>query len=92
MRRTLKHTGRLQVSGRKGGAWTSNRLLKKEHGNPAKGIPLSKQTSDGWGPLPDDIRAEFEAVAPPRAGLTYELCLGIGQRIGAVVTIRWGRI
>ena len=59
---------------KKGGRGRLIGFLKKEHGNPAKGIPLSKQTSDGWGPLPDDVRAEFEAVAPPRAGLIYEQC------------------
>jgi hypothetical protein len=41
-------------------------FLKKEHGYPVKDIPLSKQTSDGWGPLADDVRADFEAVARPR--------------------------
>ena len=53
---------------------------------------LPKQTSGDWEPWSDDVRAEFEAVAPPRAGLIYELCLGTEQRIGAVVTIRWGHI
>ncbi|WP_246252316.1 site-specific integrase [Parasulfitobacter algicola] len=67
-------------------------LLKKEHGNPAKGIPLFKQQSDGWEPWPDDVRAEFEAAATPRARLVYELCLGLGQRIGDVLKIRWDHI
>ena len=67
-------------------------FLKKEHGNPAKGIPLFKQTSDGWKPWPDDVRAEFEKVATPRARLVYELCLGTGQRIGDVVKMRWNHI
>lgn len=67
-------------------------FLKKEHGNPAKGIPLFKQESDGWAPWPDDVRAEFEAVASPRARLVYELCIGTGQRIGDVLKIRWGHI
>ncbi|MEH6834330.1 site-specific integrase [Falsihalocynthiibacter arcticus] len=67
-------------------------FLKKQHGNPAKGIPLFKQTSDGWQPWPDNMRAEFEAVAPLRARLVYELCIGTGQRIGDVVQIRWGHI
>jgi len=67
-------------------------FLKKEHGNPAKGIPLFKQESDGWEPWPDDVRAEFEAVATPRARLVYELCIGTGQRIGDVLKIRWGHI
>ncbi|RAP40204.1 integrase [Rhodovulum viride] len=67
-------------------------LLKKEHGNPAKGIPLFKQESDGWQPWPEDIRAEFEAVATPRARLVYELCLGTGQRIGDVLKIRWDHL
>jgi len=30
-------------------------FLKKEHGNPAKGIPLFKQESDGWEAWPDCI-------------------------------------
>ncbi|MFD0982518.1 site-specific integrase [Tropicimonas aquimaris] len=67
-------------------------FLKKEHGNPAKGIPLFKQESDGWEPWPDDVRAEFEAVATPRARLVYELCIGTGQRIGDVLKIRWDHI
>jgi integrase len=67
-------------------------FLKKEHGNPAKGIPLFKQESDGWEPWPDDVRTEFEAVATPRARLVYELCIGTGQRIGDVLKIRWDHI
>lgn len=67
-------------------------FLKKEHGNPAKGIPLFKQESDGWAPWPDDVRAEFEELATPRARLVYELCLGTGQRIGDIVKMRWGQI
>ncbi|MBT9385625.1 tyrosine-type recombinase/integrase [Pseudooceanicola sp. CBS1P-1] len=67
-------------------------FLKKEHGNPAKGIPLFKQESEGWEPWPDDVRAEFEAVATPRALLVYELCIGTGQRIGDVLKIRWSDI
>ncbi len=67
-------------------------FLKKEHGNPAKGIPLFKQASEGWEPWPDDVRAEFEKVATPRARLVYELCIGTGQRIGDVVQVRWGHI
>ena len=39
-------------------------FLNKEHGNPAKGIPLFKQAGDGW--EPDVVRAEFEELAPPR--------------------------
>lgn len=42
-------------------------FLKKEHGNPAKGIPLFKQEGDGWEPWPDDGMTESEAVATPRA-------------------------
>jgi integrase len=64
-------------------------FLKKEHGNPAKGIPLFKQESDGWLPWPEDVRAEFETVATPRARLVYELCIGTGQRIGDVLKMRW---
>jgi integrase len=67
-------------------------FLKNEHRNPAKGIPLFKQQSEGWEPWPDDVRAEFEKVASPRARLVYELCLGTGQRIGDVVQIRWSSI
>ncbi|MEY8841938.1 tyrosine recombinase XerC [Cribrihabitans sp. XS_ASV171] len=67
-------------------------FIKKEHGNPAKGIPLFKQKSDGWEPWPDDVRAEFEAVATPRARLVYELCIGTGQRIGDVLKMRWNHI
>lgn len=67
-------------------------FLKKEHGNPAKGIPLFKQESDGWEPWPDDVRTEFEAIAPPRARLVYELCIGTGQRIGDIVKMRWSQI
>ncbi|MEL6236204.1 MAG: tyrosine-type recombinase/integrase, partial [Pseudomonadota bacterium] len=58
----------------------------------AKGIPLFKQESDGWEPWPDDVRAEFEKVATPRARLVYELCLGTGQRIGDVLKMRWNHI
>ncbi|WP_235931322.1 hypothetical protein [Paracoccus xiamenensis] len=47
-------------------------FLKKEHGNPAKGIPLFKQEGDGWVPWPDDVRAEFESLASPRARLVDE--------------------
>ncbi len=64
-------------------------FIKKEHGNPAKGIPLFKQQSDGWEPWPDDVREEFEALASKRARLVYELCVGTGQRIGDVVKMRW---
>ncbi len=67
-------------------------FLKKEHGNPAKGIRLFKQEGDGWKPWPDDVRAEFEMVATPRARLVYELCLGTGQRIGDVLKMRWNHI
>jgi integrase len=67
-------------------------FLRKEHGNPAKGIPLFKQQSEGWEPWPDDIRAEFEAIATPRARLVYELCIGTGQRIGDVLSIRWSHL
>lgn len=66
--------------------------LKKEHGNPAKGIPLFKQQSDGWEPWPVDVRTEFEAVASPRSRLVYELCIGVGQRIGDVLKMRWDHI
>lgn len=58
-------------------------------GNPAHGIPLFKQPGEGWLPWPDEVRAEFEAVAPPRARLVYELCIGTGQRIGDVLKFRW---
>lgn len=64
-------------------------FLKKEHGNPAKGVPLFKQEGEGWEPWPEDVRAEFEAIAPPRARLVYELCVGTGQRIGDVLKFRW---
>lgn len=64
-------------------------FLKKEHSNPAKGVPLFKQESDGWEPWPDEVRAEFEAVAPRRARLVYELCVGTGQRIADVLKMRW---
>jgi len=67
-------------------------FLKKHHGNPAHGVKLFKQESEGWEPWPDDVRAEFEAAATPRALLVYELCIGTGQRIGDVVQIRWGHI
>ncbi|QEW18991.1 integrase [Marinibacterium anthonyi] len=67
-------------------------FIKKEQGNPAKGIPLFKQESEGWKPWPDDVRAEFEAAASPRARLVYELCIGTGQRIGDIVQLRWGHI
>ncbi len=67
-------------------------FLRKEHGNPAKGIPLFKQQSEGWEPWPDDFRAEFEKVATPRARLVYELCIGTGQRIGDVLNIRWDHL
>lgn len=67
-------------------------FLKKGHGNPAKGIPLFKQESDGWEPWPYDVRAEFEKVATPRARLVCELCLGTGQRIGDVLKIRWNHM
>lgn len=67
-------------------------FLKKEQSNPAKGIPLFKQESDGWEPWPDDMRTEFENVATPRARLVYELCIGTGQRIGDVLRIRWSHI
>ena len=64
-------------------------FIKKEHGNPAKGIPLFKQQSDGWEPWPDDVREEFEVLASKRARLVYELCVGTGQRIGDVVKMKW---
>ena len=67
-------------------------FLKKEHGNPARGIPLFKQQSEGWEPWPDDVRGEFEKAATSRARLVYELCLGTGQRIGDVLKIRWSHI
>ncbi|MFD1341444.1 site-specific integrase [Litorisediminicola beolgyonensis] len=64
--------------------------LKSEQHNPAKGVPLFKQESDGWQPWPDSVREEFEALAPDRARLVYELCLGTGQRIGDVIKMTWG--
>lgn len=67
-------------------------FLNKEHGNPAKGIPLFKQAGDGWEPWPDVVRAEFEELAPPRARLVYELSIGLGQRIGDTLKIRWDHI
>ncbi|WP_240512184.1 tyrosine recombinase XerC [Pseudoruegeria sp. SK021] len=67
-------------------------FLKKEHGNPAKGIPLLKQQGDGWEPWPDDVREEFEAMASSRARLIYELCIGTGQRIGDILKMRWDHV
>ncbi|EPX85395.1 site-specific integrase [Salipiger mucosus] len=64
-------------------------FLKKEDGNPARGIPLFKQPGAGWEPWPEEVREEFERVAPARARLVYELCVGTGQRIGDVLTMRW---
>jgi len=64
-------------------------FIKNEQGNPAHGVPLFKQESDGWEPWPEDVRAEFEAIASPRARLVYELCIGTGQRIGDVLKFRW---
>ncbi|WP_343501942.1 MULTISPECIES: site-specific integrase [Roseobacteraceae] len=64
-------------------------FLKKEDGNPAHGIPLFKQPGEGWEPWPDEVRQEFEEIAPARARLVYELCIGTGQRIGDVITMRW---
>ncbi|SEK52058.1 Site-specific recombinase XerC [Roseovarius nanhaiticus] len=64
-------------------------FLKKEDGNPARGIPLFKQPGDGWEPWPEEVRREFELIAPARARLVYELCVGTGQRIGDVITMRW---
>jgi integrase len=64
-------------------------ILKKEHGNPAKGIPLFKQPGDGWEPWPESVRQEFESIAPERARLVYELCIGTGQRIGDILSMRW---
>lgn len=64
-------------------------FIKKEHGNPAKGIPLFKQQSDGREPWPDDAREKFEALASMRERLVYELCVGTGQRIGDVVKMKW---
>lgn len=60
------HRTASSLGAKKGGRGRLIGFLKKEHGYPAKGISLPKQTSDGWGPLPDDARAEFEAVARPR--------------------------
>lgn len=48
-------------------------FIKKEHGNPAKGIPLFKQEGEGWEPWPEDVREEFKALASKRARLVYEL-------------------
>lgn len=67
-------------------------FVSNEQRNPAKGIPLFKQQGDGWEPWPDDVRAEFEKIATPRARLVYELCLGTGQRISDVIQIRWSSI
>jgi len=67
-------------------------VTRKEHGNPAKGIPLFKQQSDGWEPWPDDVRDEFEGLATPRARLVYELCLGTGQRIGDILKMEWAHV
>lgn len=67
-------------------------FLKKEHSNPALGIPLFKQDSDGWEPWPDELRAEFEDKATPRARLVYELSIGLGQRIGDTLLIDWKHI
>ncbi|WP_198006997.1 tyrosine-type recombinase/integrase [Roseobacter sp. CCS2] len=43
-------------------------------------------------PWPEDVREEFEIVATDRARLVYELCLGLGQRIGDILKIRWDHI
>lgn len=40
-------------------------FLNKEHGNPAKGIPLFKQPSEGWEPWPDDVRSELSSWQRP---------------------------
>ncbi|WP_108259283.1 site-specific integrase [Mangrovicoccus ximenensis] len=67
-------------------------FLKKEHGNPARGVRLFKQESDGWEPWSDEVREEFERMASPRALLVYELSLGLGQRIADTLKIRWDHI
>ncbi|MEM1299536.1 MAG: tyrosine-type recombinase/integrase [Pseudomonadota bacterium] len=67
-------------------------FIKKEHSNPAHGVPLFKRRGDGWLPWPQDMRGEFEAAATPRARLIDELCIGTGQRIGDVITMRWNHI
>ena len=67
-------------------------FIKNEQGNPAHGIPLFEQEGDGWEPWPDKLREEFENKAPPRARLTYELCIGLGQRIGDTLEIQWKHI
>ena len=43
-------------------------------------------------PWPDNVRAEFEAIATPRARLVYELCIGTEQPIGDVLKNRWNNI
>lgn len=60
--------------------------------NPAKGISLLKSEGESREPWPRDKIAAFRKVAPQRARLIFELCLGTGQRIGDVLRMRWSDI
>ena len=67
-------------------------FIKNEHRNPAHGIPLLPQEGDGWEPWSDELREEFETKASPSARLAYELCIGLGPRIGDTLEIQWKHI
>jgi len=60
--------------------------------NPAKGVHLLKSTKPPREAWPQDKVDAFRAVATGRALLVFELCVGLGQRIGDVIKMQWADI
>lgn len=60
--------------------------------NPAKGVSLLKSGRPQREAWPQPMVQAFRGAASGRALLIFELCIGTGQRINDVLSMRWGDI
>jgi len=62
--------------------------------NPARGVPEIKTAKTEREPWPRELLDVYRAHCPlgTRERLVMELCVGTGQRIGDVLTMRWSNI